>query len=155
MRNIALFLLLAAPLLTCARQERPQALEPNPAAEVAAVTGDARTFVNGEWSAAVVGRVLLASDSLDIPAAASCELRDAANKLVAVSGAVRDDVAKLLAAGLPVPAPAQAPLVKTLTTVKKLSAETKFQVTSPAAVAGVRGAKGRARPDTTDTTGRR
>jgi hypothetical protein len=150
MRNIALFLLLSILLLSCSRQEKPQALEPNPVAEVTAVSGEVRTFVNGEWSAAVAGWVLLATDSLDVPAAASCELKDVNKRAVLISGAAKDDVAKLLAAGAPVPAPA--PAVKPLASLKKLADKPKFEVATPTAVAGVRGVKGRQiRRDTTRT----
>lgn len=152
MRNMALFLLLSIPLLSCAKREPPKQAEPpvigpNPVAEVTAVKGEVRTFTNGEWSAAVIGRVLLADDSLDVPAKASCELKDATGLAVKLSGAAKAAVAALLEAGTKLPA--AKPAIKPLTSLKKLDAKPKFQVTTPTAVAGVRGTKGRQpQPDT-------
>ena len=147
MRNIALFLLLSAPLLSCAKRDQPPALEPNPAAEVTAFTGDVRTFSHGEWSAAVVGRVLLAADSIDVPAQGSCELRDAAKRDVALKGAVRGAVSALLQAGARSAPPTRAP-IKKLSSLEKLQAAPRFETAAPTAVAGVRGTKGRPQPDT-------
>jgi hypothetical protein len=145
MRNTALFLLLCLPLLSCAKREAPKQAEPspepNPVAEVTAYQGDVRTFTNGEWSAAVVGRVLLADDSLDVPAKASCELKDATGLAVRLSGPAKDAVTNLLEAGTRTKAPK--PVIKPLASLKNLEAKPKFQVTTPTAVAGVRGARGR------------
>ena len=152
MRNIALCVLLTIPLLSCVRREPPKQVEPpvigpNPVAEVTALKGEVRTFANGEWSAAVVGRVLLADDSLDVPAQATCELKDATGLTAKLSGAAKDEVAKLLDAGKQ--APARKPMIKALSSLKKLEGKPKFQVTTPTAVAGVRGTKGRqSLPDT-------
>jgi hypothetical protein len=146
MKLIAMSLIAASALaLSCAKREPPQQAEPpvigpNPVAEVTALKGDVKTFANGEWSDAVVGRVLLADDSLDVPAKASCELKDATGLTAKLSGA-KDEVAKLLDAGKQ--APARKPMIKALSSIKKLDSKPKFQVTTPTAVAGVRGTKGR------------
>lgn len=152
MRKTVIFLLALVPLVSCAKREAPKQAEPpvigpNPVAEVTAVTGEVRTFTNGEWSAAVVGRVLLADDSLDVPAKASCDLKDAAGQTTKLAGAKKDEVVKLLAAGKP--APAAKPAIKPLASLKKLDTKTQFQVTTPTVVAGVRGTKGRQRPPDT------
>jgi hypothetical protein len=152
MKNTALFLILSLVLLSCAKREAPKQAEPpvigpNPVAEVTGFTGDVRTFANGEWSAAVAGRVLLADDSLDVPARASCELKDATGLTAKLSGAAKDEVVKLLDAGKQ--APVRKPMIKALSSIKKLDSKPKFQVTTPTAVAGVRGTKGRqSLPDT-------
>jgi hypothetical protein len=146
MRNRALIFLLAIPLLSCAKREPPKQAEPpvigpNPVAEVTGFKGEVRTFTNGEWSAAVAGRVMLADDSLDIPVKASCELKDATGLAVKLTGISKDAVSVLLDTGKRV-RPTK-PVIKPLASLKQLDTKPKFQVTSPTAVAGVRGTKGR------------
>ena len=149
MKQIMIALACCALLFSCSKQEKPQALEPNPAAEVTSVTGDVRTFAHGEWSPAVVGRVLLATDSLDIPATAVCELKDVGNQVAQLKGAAKDDVAKLLEQAMPAK-PAKG-TSKALATIKKLAAKQTTAAVTPTAVAGIRGTAGR-KPMPADTS---
>ncbi len=152
MKQTVIALACSIALLSCAKQEKPQTLEPNPAAEVTSVTGDVRAFAHGEWSAAVVGTVLLATDSLDLPATAACELKDAGNRVAQLRGATKDDVAKLLEAGAPAkPAKPAKGAGKALATIKKLAAKQTTAAVTPTAVAGIRGTSGR-KPMPPDTS---
>ena len=158
MKKIALFLLIFVPLFSCAKQEPPKQAEtppapaPQPVAEVTLVKGQVRLFCDDGWCDAAAGKKLLAADSIDLSARAVLELKDSTGTVIKLSDAGKDATAAMIERAKAKPAAPVKPLsARTQASINKLAAKPKMEVTTPTAVAGVRGAPGR-RPVPADTS---
>jgi hypothetical protein len=156
MKRIALFLVLGAAFISCAKKEQPKpAAEPAPVpvkpaaiATVSFVKGDVQKLAEGIWKPAALGDSLIAEDSLNVAAKAELELAGLDGKKVKISGP-KKETAKILLETAAVPSVQS----KALKSIKKIEgAKQNLEEQTPTAVAGIRGAgKRKPMPDTTQT----
>jgi len=116
-------------------------------AVVSFIRGEAKVCRDGTWSSLSLSQELAADDSLDIPAAVQVELKDREQKVYRLSGPAKGVAASLLAqAAKPEPRAGSQVISK----IRKLEGgKQKLETRTPTAVAGIRGVKARAIPDTT------
>lgn len=156
MRKTLVFPCLILALAGCSKKEqaRTEAPPPEPqeAREVAAVVsfvkGEARAFSGSDWERLAIGLELGAVDSLDIALDSQAELKGADGQTARLAGPARGTVSELMAAAAERERSAAS---KAVSKIKKLEgSKQSYEVQTPTAVAGIRGAPGRkAVPDTT------
>lgn len=115
-------------------------------AVVSFIRGEARVYRENVWSNLSLGQELAADDSLDVPSGVQVELRNKEQKVYKLSGPARGPVSTIIAqAAQSEPGAASQAISK----IKKLEGrKQKFETRTPTAVAGIRGTRARATPDT-------
>jgi hypothetical protein len=165
MKRIALFLILGAVFISCAKKQQPKpAAQPVPApakpvpvfaASVGNIKGDVQKLLSGVWKPAAAGDSLFKGDCLAIPEKAELELTDAKGGTIKLAGPQTDEVTTLLEKAATAPQPK--PESKALKSIKNIETPKQaMEEQTPTAVAGIRGAgKRKPVPDTTqkDSTG--